>query len=382
MSSGRVKKSKKNQQYDDEEMPKLTKEETQIARYLRLKCPNRQANLNGIKVDFFIGSKLVDCLMESKWGPGTLQDPPKDAPYSGKLLDSRHACFKYMQRLMQKQLFARAVKVYKESSAEMSDETPSSLRKRKAKEAKEEGKSESTSDKSSPQVEKKEKKKFKLEIYEEDQRFIDENEPYVWYYDPTSTMSSIIGALLILGSIAVCCFPLWPSIVREGVYYLSLAGCGFLGGIIGLAVLKYIFFTLLWVITLGAVEFWIFPNLTEDVGFFESFLPVYTIKYNKKTSKSDLSMTELKNTSTSETVEPAENEMEEESKAVNEPKQVEKDTKNGDQPTHKMQDLTESTVEISTINSGESCENMEKIQEDYDFELVDDDDETNREAEN
>ena len=133
-----VKKSRKQQ--DEEEVPKLTKEENQVARFLRLKCANKQANLNGIKVDFFIGSKLVDCLMLSKWGPGTLQDPPKDAPYDEKakvpLCENRHACFKYMQRLMAKQLFARATKIYKES-ADSIDQTPSSLRKRKAKEAKE-----------------------------------------------------------------------------------------------------------------------------------------------------------------------------------------------------------------------------------------------------
>jgi hypothetical protein len=28
-------------------------------------------------------------------------------------------------------------------------------------------------------------------------------------------------------------------------------------------------------------QFWIFPNLTEDVGFFESFWPVYVYTYTK-----------------------------------------------------------------------------------------------------
>lgn len=377
-----VKKSKRNQQYGSEdEIPKLTKEETQIARYLRLKCPNKQGNLDGIKVDFFIGSKLVDNLMESKWGPGTLQDPPKDAPYvenaKTPLLETRHACFKYMQQLMRKQLFARAIKIYKEQPNE-TDETPSSLRRRKAKEVKGEENSESTPNKSSPQAEKKEpKKKFKLEMHE-DQRFIDDNEPYVWYYDPTSTTSSIIGGLLILGSIAICCFPLWPSIVREGVYYLSLGGCGFLGSIIGLAMIKYIIFAILYILTLGAVELWIFPNLTEDVGFVESFLPIYALKMNGKQSneiKSEQSKKE-------EEVEPLiSNSVEEEIKITenletNEEKKSPKQT--GKTSSHQMHDLTESTVEVCTINSGENNDNMEKIQEDYDFEIVDEEPENDR----
>lgn len=131
--SVKMKKSRKGQ-FNETEVPKLTKEENQVARYLRLKCPNRQANLNGIKVDYFIGSKLIDCLMESKFGPGTI-DPPKDTPSEEKrqpLLIDRHSCFKYMQKLMQKQLFTRAVKLYKDQLTDV-DGTPTSLRKRKTK---------------------------------------------------------------------------------------------------------------------------------------------------------------------------------------------------------------------------------------------------------
>jgi hypothetical protein len=104
---------------------------------------------------------------------------------------------------------------------------------------------------------------------------VDTNDPYVWTYDPTSMTTYIIGLLLILGSIGICLFPLWPSQVREGVYYLSLAGATFLGAILAVALLKYILFGLVWACTLGKIRFWLFPNLTEDVGFFESFVPVY-----------------------------------------------------------------------------------------------------------
>jgi hypothetical protein len=119
----------------------------------------------------------------------------------------------------------------------------------------------------------------------ETQTFVDSNEPYVWIYDPTSTTTYIIGFLLILGSIGICLFPLWPSQVREGVYYLSLAGIALLGAILGLAAFKYILFGVLWTVTLGKLHFWLFPNLTEDVGFFESFVPVYKIDSPKQSKK-------------------------------------------------------------------------------------------------
>lgn len=342
IKSVKMKKSKKGQ-LDPTEVPKLTKEENQVARYLRLNCPNKQANLNGIKVDYFIGSKLIDCLMESKFGPGTI-DPPKNATFEEKkqpLLIDRHSCFKYMQKLMQKQLFTRAVKLYKDQLTE-ADGTPPSLRKRKIKGLEEN--SEATPKKSSPQPEKKEKKKFKLDIHD-DQRFVDEAEPYIWTFDPTSTMSSIIGGLLILGSIAICCFPLWPSIVREGVYYLSLAGCGFLGGIIILAIIKYILFAIVYLLSLGSVEFWLFPNLTEDVGFMESFIPVYTYINNKK--KDDNNKGENQETD----------------KIQIQQKHMEP----SNSLTRSTNDLTKSTVLVN--HSSESTGNIKK--EDYDFEIVD-----------
>lgn len=358
-----VKRSRKAQN-EDEEMPVLTKEEKQVANYLRLNFKNRQGNLRSMKVDYFTGNKIVDFLMESKFGPGSLQDISKDAPYEeGKmpLLDSRQACVKYMQRLMSKQIFFRATKIYKETSVVEADGTPSNLRKRKVKETKEDENkiSDSTSVKSSsPQTEKKEpKKKFKLELHE-DQKFVDANEPYVWNHDPISTKNFIFGFLLIIGAILICCFPLWPPIIRQGVYYLSLGGCGFLGGIIALVIIKYILYTLIYILTVGKVKLWIFPNITEDVGFFESFVPVYTIETSTPELKSD-----VKDKIVEETTEPIESNTE---NIVSE-KKINKASKS----MHQMNDLTESTVEVTNVEAGEFVENMEKVQEDYDFEIVD-----------
>lgn len=300
-----MEKSRKNKKShggvrDDDSGPELTKEEAKIAKFLRLSCQSKQGSLQGMKVNFFIASKLVDSLVDSQWGPGSSPtDKKKEAPFFA----SRSACVNFMQRLLNKQFFYRAVKIYKEQSSttaltDESKDTPSSnTRKRKvaAAAAKQDGGEESeskatpkpsqTPGKSANESASATKRKFKLDMHEE-QKFVDGTDPYVWVYDPTSTKTYVIGSLLILGAISICLFPLWPSQVREGVYYVSIVGASFLGAILSLAVIKYIVFAAVWLITLGSIRFWLFPNLTEDVGFIESFIPVYKLDSPANTSSS------------------------------------------------------------------------------------------------
>lgn len=319
-SANTSKKSKKQLKEQDSgeeggEKIELTKEETQIAKFLRLQCPSKQATLVGMKVNFFTANKLVDCLMDSKWGPNKKS--------SATIFANRQSCVAFMQRMQSKQLFYRVVKVYKETSSINNSSgavaantdtggggTPSqNLRKRNKanKEAAETSTTtiSTTSDQQqqlTPQSQSAKdskdnnKRKFKLEMHEV-QTFVDSVEPYVWIYDPTSTKTYIIGFLLILGSIGICLFPLWPSQVREGVYYLSLAGMSVLGFILGIAVFKYVLYATLWLCTLGKLHFWLFPNLTEDVGFLDSFVPLYKIDQSK-TNTSTTASTKAKQSET------------------------------------------------------------------------------------
>ena len=68
-------------------------------------------------------------------------------------------------------------------------------------------------------------------------------------------------------------FPLWPPILRTAVWYLSIALLGFIVAIAIIAVIRLILF----IITMFALSpgIWLFPNLFEDVGFFESFVPLW-----------------------------------------------------------------------------------------------------------
>ena len=56
--------------------------------------------------------------------------------------------------------------------------------------------------------------------------------------------------------------------------FSSMGAAGFLIAIMGIAIFKYILFGALFILSGGKLNFWLFPNLTEDVGFFESFMPL------------------------------------------------------------------------------------------------------------
>ena len=49
---------------------------------------------------------------------------------------------------------------------------------------------------------------------------------------------------------------------------------------------RVILFSVIWAVTLGRHYFWLLPNLNEDVGIIESFIPLYHHEYVPKTDKS------------------------------------------------------------------------------------------------
>jgi len=206
-----------------------------------------------------------------------------------------------LRKFLDNEMFRRVVKVYKEEKAS-SDQTntagdtsqsntPRSVRKRKTKTTTtvEPTTTTTAKDDDTKEKDKTKKKKFKFELHDE-QTFIDSpQEFYVWIYSPTTIKQYIMGALLVIGCIGVCLFPLWPKEVRTGVYYLSLVLASLLGVLLSLAVVKYIIFAGVWLLTMGKIRFWLLPNLTEDVGFIESFIPLYVVNMatKKKTDKTD-----------------------------------------------------------------------------------------------
>lgn len=66
----------------------------------------------------------------------------------------------------------------------------------------------------------KKKRKIRLDMHP-DQLFIDGPEAYVWIYDPIPMHYWLFGALLVVGAIVICMFPLWPSSLRFASGFLS-----------------------------------------------------------------------------------------------------------------------------------------------------------------
>ncbi|KAF9450297.1 hypothetical protein P691DRAFT_847526 [Macrolepiota fuliginosa MF-IS2] len=78
-------------------------------------------------------------------------------------------------------------------------------------------------------------------------------------------------------------FPLWPPIMRLGVWYLSIGMLGLIGLFFAIAVVRLIFYVI--TIVVASPGIWIFPQLFADVGFVESFIPLWEWDIPKKKSK-------------------------------------------------------------------------------------------------
>ncbi|KAM4557291.1 translocation protein SEC62 [Fundulus diaphanus] len=271
-----------------QEVSEPTKEEKAVAKYLRFNCPTKSTNMMGHRVDYFIASKAVDCLLDSKWA--------KAKKGEEALFTTRESVVDYCNRLLKKQFFHRALKVMKKkpekdakkekekekikSDSSKEDEKKGKKEKEKKKESEivETKKEKSDDSPGTPKKKKEVKKKFKLEPHE-DQLFLDGNEVYVWIYDPVHFKTFAMGLILVIAVIAATLFPLWPAEMRVGVYYLSVAAGCFVASILLLAVARCILFLIIWVVTGGRHHFWFLPNLTADVGFIDSFRPLYTHDY-------------------------------------------------------------------------------------------------------
>lgn len=96
---------------------------------------------------------------------------------------------------------------------------------------------------------------------------------YTWFYNPVPLTTYLYGALGVAAIFAGVLFPLWPIFLRQGVWYLSVGMLGLIGVFFGIAIVRLIIFVLTWPTVKPGV--WIFPNLFADVGFVDSFIPLW-----------------------------------------------------------------------------------------------------------
>lgn len=180
-------------------------------------------------ISFFVypnvASKAIDCLLDSKWATNTNE-------LNVAVFTNRESVVDFLNTMLEHRFFHRASKIVVKDKKKIKETddgsaTDTSLSKKKSDKKK--------ADELSDERKKKEKKKIKLDIHMT-QLVVDSNEPYVWLYEPVSVRSWIFGFLLVIGVVGICLFPLWPSILRDIVYYLSLAAASFILFIIGLAI--------------------------------------------------------------------------------------------------------------------------------------------------
>ncbi|XP_047145145.1 translocation protein SEC62 isoform X1 [Hydra vulgaris] len=281
MADKRISKKKKKGAIDENIKP--TSEEESIAKHLRFNLETKKATMYGDEAFYFFGSKAVDFLLDSKWAKG-------DSKLSVQFTH-RESVVAFLTKLLNYgKFFTRAHlnKIEKKVKDIKKKDEKIKVEKEDKKKEDESEKSESPRLRKEKKDVKKVKKKVKYTLEPHDfQCFIDsDKEAYVWIYDPVSCWKLILGTILVLFVIAVCLFPLWPESVREYSWYLSVAGAIFVGGILVLALLRYIVFALIFMFTMGNVRFWFLPNLTAECGFFESFVPLYTYAESKVDNKS------------------------------------------------------------------------------------------------
>nr|CAI5870269.1 unnamed protein product [Callosobruchus analis] len=290
----RKKSKKRKDEYvhpGEEVEDKPTKEEFKVAKWMKKNVPIKKTKFLNHNVEYFTGTRAVDALLTSPFAT------TEDGGVAGLFATREDVC-DYLHVMLTHKFFHRARKVPvdenelkarkgKKKTSDKKAEKGEKDKKDKEKDKGTDGESNAataTEGGKDQQGEKeKRKKKIRLEMHD-DQRFVDSLDAYVWIFDPIPFYYWIIGTLLVLGAICVCLFPLWPPSVRLGVYYLSVLAATFLVSIILLAVLRVIIFSIIWILTMGKHHLWILPNLTEDVGFFASFWPLYNYEYKGDTS--------------------------------------------------------------------------------------------------
>lgn len=106
------------------------------------------------------------------------------------------------------------------------------------------------------------------------QQTFEDEEYFMWFYSPVPMMLYLKGAGILLAVVALIAFPLWPFRARKLAWMASLWALVFVGLMIVLAIIRLILFC----ITLVALRpgIWLFPNLFADVGFIDSFRPLYS----------------------------------------------------------------------------------------------------------
>ncbi|KIW16468.1 hypothetical protein PV08_06522 [Exophiala spinifera] len=122
-----------------------------------------------------------------------------------------------------------------------------------------------------PKKEKRVKGLWHVKI--EQQQDFDPMMHYVWVFEPPQWRTRLLAVGVVIAVLTFVCFPLWPPFLRLGAWYLSVGAMGLIGVFFAMSIVRLILFILTFF--LAPPGLWLYPNLFEDVGFFDSFRPVW-----------------------------------------------------------------------------------------------------------
>jgi len=115
------------------------------------------------------------------------------------------------------------------------------------------------------------------------EQFFKPDQYYAWFYDGSQWTTYAGGILMVAIMLAGVMFPLWPPVMRMGAYYLSIGMLGLIGLFFAIAIVRLIFYII--TILVASPGIWIFPQLFADVGFVESFIPLWEWDIPKKKNR-------------------------------------------------------------------------------------------------
>lgn len=99
------------------------------------------------------------------------------------------------------------------------------------------------------------------------------NEDFI-FIKPPSNFYNVLVSILFLGlALFLVMFKLWPPTLKYYASYTSYPIIGFIIFLIVVAIIRLIFFIITFFVNPPGI--WIFPNFFADVGFFESFVPLW-----------------------------------------------------------------------------------------------------------
>lgn len=103
------------------------------------------------------------------------------------------------------------------------------------------------------------------------------DEYYAWFYEGSQWTTYAGGILMVAIMLAGVMFPLWPPIMRLGVWYLSIGMLGLIGLFFAIAIVRLIFYII--TVIVASPGIWIFPQLFADVGFVRILSFIYRLTY-------------------------------------------------------------------------------------------------------